>query len=173
MNSTRVAVDVTKSLFQVATSSVPGRVDQHHRLSRKRFRKFFAERASSEVLMEACGSAHHWGRELQGLGHQVRLLPPSDVARYRDGNKTDRADAIAILEAGRNEAIDPVPVKTLEQQALTSLHRLRAAYVADRTARSTPCAGSCGSSGTRSPRARARSCPVPAQRSLTRRWPEI
>lgn len=135
MNSTRVAVDVAKSVFQVATSSVPGRVDQHHRLSRERFRKFFAERASSEVLMEACGSAHHWGRELQGLGHQVRLLPPADVARYRDGNKTDRADAIAILEAGRNEAIDAVPVKTLEQQALTSLHRLRAAYVADRTAR--------------------------------------
>jgi transposase len=85
--------------------------------------------------MEASGSAHHWGRELQGFGHEVRLLPPSDVARYRDGNKTDRADAIAILEAGRNEAIDPVPVKTLEQQALTSLHRLRSAYVADRTAR--------------------------------------
>lgn len=135
MNSMRVAVDVAKSVFQVATSSVPGRVDQHHRFSRERFRRFFAEYPRSEVLMEACGSAHHWGRELQGLGHQVRLLPPSDVARYRDGNKTDRADAIAILEAGRNEAIDAVPVKTLEQQALTSLHRLRAAYVADRTAR--------------------------------------
>ncbi len=65
----------------------------------------------------------------------MRLLPPSDVARYRDGNKTDRADAIAILEASRNEAIDAVPVKTIEQQALTSLHRLRSAYVADRTAR--------------------------------------
>jgi transposase len=135
MNSTRVAVDVAKSVFQVATSSVPGRVAQHHRLTRERFRKFFAERPASEVLMEASGSAHHWGRELQGFGHEVRLLPPSDVARYRDGNKTDRADAIAILEAGRNEAIDPVPVKTLEQQALTSLHRLRSAYVADRTAR--------------------------------------
>lgn len=85
--------------------------------------------------MEACGSAHHWGRELEALGHTVRLLPPADVARYRDGNKTDRADAIAILEAARNEAIDPVPVKTLEQQALTSLHRLRSGYVADRTAR--------------------------------------
>jgi transposase len=85
--------------------------------------------------MEACGTAHHWGRELEALGHRVRLLPPGDVARYRDGNKTDRADAIALLEASRNEAIDPVPVKTVEQQALTSLHRLRSAYVADRTAR--------------------------------------
>ena len=112
-----------------------GTVDRHHRLSRERFQRFFAEQERMEVLMEACGTAHHWGRELEALGHQVRLLPPSDVARYRDGNKTDRADAIAILEASRNERIDAVPVKTIEQQALTSLHRLRSAYVADRTAR--------------------------------------
>jgi transposase len=135
MNSTRVAVDVAKSVFQVGVSSVPGRVDQHRRLSREGFRRFFAAQPSTEVLMEACGTAHHWGRELEALGHQVRLLPPSDVARYRDGNKTDRADVVAILEASRNEAIDAVPVKTLDQQALTSLHRLRSAYVADRTAR--------------------------------------
>lgn len=135
MKSTQVAVDLAKSVFQVAVSTTPGRIDRHHRLSRERFRRFFAEAESSEVLMEACGTAHHWGRELEALGHRVRLLPPSDVARYRDGNKTDRADAIAILEASRNERIDPVPVKTVEQQALTSLHRLRSAYVADRTAR--------------------------------------
>lgn len=121
MNSTRIAVDVAKSVFQVATSTVPGRVDQHHRLTRKRFRKFIADCPRSEVLMEACGSAHHWGREIQGLGHPVRLLPPAVVARYRDGNKTDRADAIAIFEAGRNEAIDAVPVKTIEQQELPEL----------------------------------------------------
>ena len=135
MNSTRMAVDVAKSVFQVAMSTVPGRVDQHHRLTRDRFRRFVASCPRSEIVMEACGSAHHWGRELEALGHRVRLLPPADVARYRDGNKTDRADAIAILEAARNEAIDPVPVKTLDQQALTSLHRLRSAQVADRTAR--------------------------------------
>lgn len=135
MNSTRVAVDLAKSVFQVAISSEPGRVDKQHRLSRERFGRFFAGQASTEVVMEACGTAHHWGRQLEALGHRVRLLPPSDVARYRDGNKTDRADTIAILEAARNEAIDAVPVKTLEQQALTSLHRLRSAYVADRTAR--------------------------------------
>jgi transposase len=135
MNSTQVAVDLAKSVFQVAISTVPGRVDEHRRLSRERFRRFFAEREGTEVLMEACGTAHHWGRELEALGHRVRLLPPADVARYRDGNKTDRADAVALLEASRNEAIDAVPVKTLEQQALTSLHRLRSAYVADRTAR--------------------------------------
>lgn len=135
MDSMRVAVDLAKSVFQVAESSVPGRVDHHRRLTRERFRRFFAQQESVEVLMEACGTAHYWGRELAALGHRVRLLPPADVARYRDGNKTDRADTMAILEAARNEAIDAVPVKTLEQQALTSLHRLRSAYVADRTAR--------------------------------------
>ena len=135
MNSTRVAVDLAKSVFQVAISREPGRVDEQHRFSRERLRRFFAAQASTEVLMEACGTSHYWGRELQALGHRVRLLPASDVARYRDGNKTDRADTVAILEAARNEAIDTVPVKTLEQQALTSLHRLRSAYVADRTAR--------------------------------------
>jgi len=135
MNTTQASVDLAKSVFQVALSTTPGRVDQHRRLTRKGFQRFFAEREPTEVLMEACGTAHHWGRELEAMGHRVRLLPPSDVARYRDGNKTDRADAIALLEASRNERIDDVPVKTIEQQALTSLHRLRSAYVADRTRR--------------------------------------
>jgi transposase len=85
--------------------------------------------------MEACGSAHHWGRELQTLGHQVSLLPPAHVARYRQGNKTDRADAKALLEAARNEDIVPVPVKSLDQQAINALHRLRSGYLATRTAR--------------------------------------
>ena len=75
--------------------------------------------------MEACGTAHNWGRELNALGHTVILLPPADVRRYRDGDKTDRADTKALLEAARNEAIDAVPVKTIDQQAILALHRLR------------------------------------------------
>ena len=98
----------------VAASTTPGR--RHLRFSRERLRRVFAQHESADTLMEACGTAHHWGRELQALGHRVRLLPPSDVARYRDGDKTDRADAIALLEASRNEAIDPVPVKTRPQR---------------------------------------------------------
>jgi transposase len=88
-----------------------------------------------EVLMEACGSSHYWGRELEAMGHEVSLLPPTEVSRYRSGNKTDRADAKALLEAARNRAIDPVPVKSVEQQAVTALHRLRSGYVSTRTAR--------------------------------------
>jgi transposase len=135
MNTTQASVDLAKSVFQIAISTTPGRIDAEHRLTRRRFERFFAEQAPMEVLMEACGMSHHWGRELEALGHSVRLLPPSDVARYRDGNKTDRADALALLEASRNERIDDVPVKTVEQQALASLHRLRYATVGTRTAR--------------------------------------
>ncbi len=135
MNTTQVSVDVAKSVFQVAVSHSPGRVHTQHRLSRAGFVRFFAGHEPVEVLMEACGSAHHWGRELEAMGHEVSLLPPTDVSRYRDGSKTDRADAKALLEAARNSAIDPVPVKSEEQQAVTALHRLRSGYLATRTAR--------------------------------------
>lgn len=135
MNTTHIAVDLAKSVFQVAVSHSPGRVAEEHRLSRARFRGFFLRRPPCHVLMEACGSSHHWGRELQALGHSVSLLPASHVARYRLGNKTDRSDTRAILEAARNEKITPVPVKTLDQQSITALHRLRAGYLATRTAR--------------------------------------
>ena len=109
MNTTQIGVDLAKSVFEVAVSHTPGRVHERHRLSRTGFLRFFATCPPAHVLLEACSSAHHWGRELQGLGHDVALLPPADVARYRDGNKTDRADAKALLEAARNEAIDRVP----------------------------------------------------------------
>jgi len=135
MKTTQIGLDLAKSVVEVAVSHQPGRVHARHRLSRARVRRFFAAHAPAEVLMEACGSAHHWGRELQALGHQVALLPAADVARYRDGNKTDRADAKAVLEAARNEAINRVPVKSVEQQALTALHRLRQGYLQTRTAR--------------------------------------
>ena len=135
MNTTQVAVDVAKSVFQVAISHAPGRVAEQHRFSRTRFRRFFLQHPPTAVLMEACGSAHYWGRELRAMGHQVSLLPPAKVSRYRDGNKTDRADAKALLEASRNAEICPVPVKSVEQQAVTALHRLRSQYLATRTAR--------------------------------------
>jgi transposase len=131
----QIGVDLAKSVFEVAVSTTPGRVEERHRLSRAALPRFFATRPPAEILLEACASAHHWGRELQRLGHTVRLLPASDVARYRDGNKTDRADARALLEAARNEKISRVPVKSVEQQAVVALHRLRQGYLQTRTAR--------------------------------------
>jgi transposase len=135
MNTTHIAVDLAKSVFQIAVSPSPGCIAEEHRLPRARFRSFFLHRPPSHVLLEACGSAHHWGREIQALGHQVSLLPASHVARYRIGNKTDRSDTRAILEAARNEKITPVPIKSLDQQAITALHRLRSGFLASRTAR--------------------------------------
>lgn len=133
--STTIAVDLAKSVFEVAVSARPGRVGERQRLNRPALLPYFAQREPATVLLEACGTAHFWARELEGLGHRVWLLPAQHVRRYRQGNKTDRADAKALLEAFRNEEIRPVPVKTPAQQELTALHRLRAAWHGTRTAR--------------------------------------
>jgi len=133
--STTISVDLAKSVFEIAVSDHPGRVRERHRLSRAGFQRFLAQQQPTTVLLEACGSAHHWGRELQSLGHRPLLLPPHEVRRYVRRNKTDRADAKGMLEAYRNEDIQPVPVKTTGQQALMALHRTRSAWLATRTAR--------------------------------------
>ncbi len=135
MQSTLIAVDLAKNVFEIAVSHKPGKIAERHRLSRARFLEFFADRQPAVVLLEATGSAHHWGRQMQQLGHQPVLLPPRAVKRYRDGNKTDRTDTKSLLEASRNEDIRPVPLKTVAQQTLTSLHRLRSSWMATRTAR--------------------------------------
>ncbi len=132
---TTVAVDLAKSVFEVAVSVRPGKVSSRQRLSRGALLRFFATRAAATVLLEACGSAHFWAREIGALGHRVVLLPPQHVRRYRPRNKTDRADAKALLEAFRNEEIHPVPVKSPAQQQLAALHRLRSAWLGTRTAR--------------------------------------
>ena len=135
MKHTTIAVDLAKTVFEVAISNRPGKIKQHRRLSRTQFLRFFAQQSPATILLEACGSSHHWARELQKIGHAPKLLPPHHVRRYRAGNKTDRADAKALLEADRNEEILPVPIKSVDQQALTALHRMRSRYLATRTAR--------------------------------------
>ena len=135
MQHTTIAVDLAKSVFQVAISRRPGRVDEEHRLSRARLLPFFATQPAATVLLEACGSAHHWGRTLAQLGHTVRLLPPHETRRHVRRNKTDQTDARAMLEAARNEEIHAVPIKSETQQAVTSLHRIRTTWLRTRTAR--------------------------------------
>jgi transposase len=135
MEHTTIAVDLAKSVFQVAVSHKAGRVDAERRLSRDRFLEYFVQQPPATVLLEACGSSHHWARQLQQLGHTVRLLPAHDVHRYVRRNKTDRTDAKALLEADRNDDIHAVPVKTIEHQAIATLHRLRSTWLATRTAR--------------------------------------
>ena len=135
MEHTTIAVDLAKSVFQVAVSHRPGHLDEERRLPRDRFFAFFAQRPPATIVLEACGSAHYWARQLQPFGHAVRLLPAHDVRPYVRRNKTDRTDAKGLLEANRNEEIHPVPVKTIEHQAIASLHRLRSTWLATRTAR--------------------------------------
>jgi len=142
-NHTLVAVDVAKAVFEVAVSGRPGHVVRRERPKRAEFLTFFAQHPAATVVMEACGSAHYWGRQLQQLGHKVVLLPPHHVRPYIRRNKTDRTDAKGILEAYRNEDIHPVPVKSVSQQALTALHRLRSGWMTERTARLNALRGLC------------------------------
>src|SRR5438128_8065228 len=135
MNSTTIAVDVAKAVFEVAVSEHAGQGAERHRFSRERFRRYLGEQPPATILMEACGSAHYWGREAQTRGHRVVLLPPHAVRPYVVRNKTDRTDAKALLEATRNDEVRPVPVKSETQQALAALHRLRSTWLATRTAR--------------------------------------
>ena len=135
MQNTIIAVDIAKNVFEIAVSHRTGVVSERHRLSRRRFMPFMGKFQPTTVLMEACGSAHHWARQLRKLGHTPILLPAHDTRPYVLRNKTDQADAKALLEAHRNEKIKPVPVKSIEQQALMTLHRLRSGWMSARTAR--------------------------------------
>ena len=135
MKSTTIAVDLSKSVFEIAISEHPGKVRERARLTRAKLAPFFAELQPATVLMEACGSAHHWGRRFRELGHRVVLIPPHATRPYVTRNKTDRTDAKALLEAYRNKDIKPVPVKSVDQQSIASLHRLRSGWIATRTAR--------------------------------------
>ncbi len=130
-----VAVDLAKNVFEIAVSEIPGRVARRHRLKRTELPVFLAQLPVSTVLLEACGSAHYWARQAARFGHRVELLPPHHTKRYRQGSKTDRSDAKAMLEAFRNEDLFAVPVKSVEQQTLGWLHRLRAGAMTTRIAR--------------------------------------
>lgn len=134
-NHTLVAVDLAKAVFEVAVSHHPGQVEQQKRYSRETFPLALAQLAPAVVVMEACGSAHFWARRAQALGHTPVLLPPHAVRPYVRRNKTDRTDTKGMLEAYRNEEIHPVPVKSVAQQTLAALHRLRSGWLAERTAR--------------------------------------
>ena len=134
-NDTLIAVDLAKTVFEIAIAHRPGKIAERRRLPREQFLGVFVTQPSATVVMETCGTAHVWARKIQQLGHVVVLLPPRQVRPYVVGNKTDRTDVKGMLEAYRNEDIRRVPIKTIEQQTLTSLHRIRSAWVAERTAK--------------------------------------
>ena len=113
-----VGLDLAKNVFQLCVADAAWRPRESQRLSRSQFERWFANRAVARVVMEACGSAHHWARWLGGLGIEVTLLPARYVRAYVRRNKTDAADAAALLEAARCAEMHPVRIKSVEQQAL-------------------------------------------------------
>src|ERR1700730_850510 len=120
-----IGLDLGKSVFQVHGVSGAGAVGVQRRLTRSRLLQFFAKQPTCLVGMEACAAAHHWGRELQKLGHRVRLMPPSYVKPYVKRQKNDAADAEAICEAVTRPTMRFVEIKTCEQQGTLVLHRVR------------------------------------------------
>jgi transposase len=128
MESTVVAVDLAKSVFQLSFANRAGRVLQRKRLSRPQFEKRIANSASTRIVMEACATAHHWARVAHAAGHEAVLLPPHHVRPYVRRNKTDAADADAIVRAANDPSLHPVPVKSEDLQALQAIVRIRRQY---------------------------------------------
>jgi transposase len=135
MNATTVGVDLAKNVFEIAVADEQFHIIERQRLTRTRFVRFFANRPCCRIVMETCGSAQHWARTLRAMGHDPLLLPSHYVRAYVRRNKTDGADAGALIEAARCAELRPVPVKSIEQQAIQHLHRMRSQWIGTRTAR--------------------------------------
>lgn len=134
MNATTFSVDLASQVFQVHGYDRQQQRVSKKRLSRSRFQAWCeALPAGTRVVMEATGSAHHWGRVLQARGVRVKLLPPQHVKAMLIGNKTDANDADAIFEASWRPKVKPVPVKSAAQQAILAEHRRREGLIRDRT----------------------------------------
>jgi transposase len=128
-----IGLDIAKSVFQLHGVGEDGSVVLRKRLRRTELLAFFAKLPSCLIGIEACGSAHHWARELTRLGHTVRLMAPIYVKPYLKRGKNDAVDAEAICEAVVRPTMRFVTVKTEEQQAVLTLHRARALLVRQRT----------------------------------------
>jgi transposase len=133
MDYKRIAIDTSKSVFTLHGIGPDERPVLRRNLSRGAVEGFFAKLAPTEVLLEACGGSHHWGRVLGKLGHQVKLIPPQYVKPYVKRGKNDRNDAEAICEAAGRPGMRFVPVKAAEQQAAALPLAVRELLVRQRT----------------------------------------
>ncbi len=128
-----IGLDIAKSVFQVHGVDSDGLVVIRRQLKRRYVLAFFAKLPPCLVGIEACASSHHWSRELQALGHTVRLMPPAYVKPYVKRQKNDMADAEAICEAVTRANMRFVPTKTPEQQSGLVLHRTRHLFIRQQT----------------------------------------
>lgn len=130
---TTIGLDIAKRIFHAHGADASGATMFSRRITRAKLIQFFAAQPRCVVAMEACAGAHHWGRELQRLGHQVRLIAPVYVKPFVKRQKNDAADAHAICEAAQRPTMRFVPVKSEAQQASAAVFRARDLLVRQRT----------------------------------------
>jgi transposase len=147
MKITTVGIDLAKNAFQVHGVDERGKVVLRKQLRRSQVSLFFANLPPCLIGMEACASAHHWGRMLQSYGHTVRLMASQFVKPYVKTKKNEAADAEAICEAVSRANMRFVPIKSIEQQAILSIHRVRQGFVKARTAQANQIRGLLGEFG--------------------------
>lgn len=135
MKVTRIGIDLAKQIFQVHGVDAQGGKVLARRLRRAQVLEYFANLSPCLIGMEACGSAHDWARKLTGLGHEVRLMAPQFVKPYVKSNKNDANDAEAICEAVGRPNMRFVQIKSVAQQDIQALHRVRSELVRHRTAK--------------------------------------
>ena len=128
-----IGVDLAKAVFQLHAASMTGQLRFCKKLSRQSFLKFMAEQPRAVVVMEACGSAHYWAREMSSMGHEVKLIAPQYVKPFVKRQKNDAADAEAIVIAAQRPEMRFVEPKTAEQQGRAMLFRARSRLVQQRT----------------------------------------
>ena len=141
MKITTVGIDLAKNVFQLHGVNEFGKTVIKKQIRRDQVSEYFVNLPACLIGMEACGSAHHWARKLQGFGHAVKLMAPQFVKPYVKTNKNDAADAEAICEAVARPNMRFVPIKNIEQQAVLSLHRVRQGFVKARTAQANQIRG--------------------------------
>jgi len=132
-NINRIGIDLAKNVFQVCALTTHNKVLFNKKLSRKKFIEFMANLPASTVFMEACYSSHYWGRTIESWGHRANLIPAQHVTPFVRGNKNDNNDALAIAEAAGRPGIRFVPIKTVQQQEIMAMHRIRNRLVKSRT----------------------------------------
>ncbi len=133
MNVTTIGLDLAKNVFQVHGIDDTGKVIVRRSLRRRQMMPFFGKLEPCLIGIEACGTSHFWSRELQALGHEVKLMPPIYVKPYVKRGKTDAADAAAICEAVTRPTMRFVAIKSAVQQSVVALHRTRDLLVGQRT----------------------------------------
>jgi len=146
-NITTIGLDLAKSVFQVHVADRDGRPVLRRKLRRSQVLGFFAKLPPCVIGIEACVSAHYWARELQELGHSVRLIPPQYVKPFVKTNKNDASDAEAICEALSRPTMRYAAVKSAEQQSVLTLHRARELLVRQRTMLINAIRGHCAEFG--------------------------